>query len=309
MMHSITRLAARLFKGGFGKSLEIPVEPRTVNHSLPVGEYPALLWDGPEKDPPVVLLHGLQNGAWIWARVGALLAGKFNVIAPNMRGHGIDDAPESGYSLAETTADLRSLLDLLGVEVCHLAGHSWGGKVATHFAATYPSHVRSLVLADPVPPRGLNGILQRFPGLIDAAFAPERVAHPNETEFLQAAEQLVYLVTGDAVDARVWAEKFKRTEGGGYEPRLPQRAFDELVAETFCEDISLMAATIRCPVMLLKPYFTVAFLPWETASLRRAYGRAQFRRIAGDHSFIHSNAIDTAQAMDSFLQGFRSAVE
>jgi pimeloyl-ACP methyl ester carboxylesterase len=301
MMHGMTRFAARLFGGGFGVPLHIPVKPREVTCKLRIGDYPALIWDGPGDGPPVVLLHGLQNGAWIWARVGTLLEENFKVVAPNLRGHGVDNAPVSGYSLETTTHDLLEIFDQLGVDKCHLVGHSWGGKVATHFTASHPQRVASLCLADPVPPRGLNSILQLFPGLISAAFAPERVAYGNYQELQQGSRQLVYLQNGDDVDRRVWEEKYRQAPDKAYIPRLPQSAFDELVGKTFAEDISALARTIACPVMLLKPLFTVSFLPGETAGLRRVVGGAGLKRIAGDHSFIHSNAIDTAAAVQQFL--------
>jgi pimeloyl-ACP methyl ester carboxylesterase len=300
-MHGMTRIAARLFGGGFGVPLDVPVEPREVTCKLAIGDYPALIWDGPGGGNPVVLLHGLQNGAWIWARVGTLLAENSRVVAPNLRGHGVDHAPASGYSLQATTDDLLEILDQMAIDRCHLVGHSWGGKVATHFTASHPERVASLCLADPVPPRGLNGILQLFPGLISAAFAPERVVYATYQDLQEGSRQLVYLQNGDSVDRRVWEEKFRQDPDEVYVPRLPQSAFDELVGKTFADDISALAGTIECPVMLLKPLFTVSFLPGETAGLRRIVGGAQLKRIAGDHSFIHSNAIDTAAAVQQFL--------
>ncbi len=301
MMHGMTRFAARLFGGRFGVAPGLLVEPREVTSRLAIGEYPTLVWDGPGGGLPIVLLHGLQNSAWIWARAGTLLAEGFPVYAPNMRGHGVDHAPESGYSLSETTLDLLQHLECLGVDRCHLVGHSWGGKIATHFTAHHPERVASLCLADPVAPRGLNGLLQLFPGLIRDAFAPERLSFASEQAMLDGARHLVYLQCDDEVDRRVWREKFRRLDSQAFVPRLPEGGYNELLTETFAEDISELAKAIRCPALLLKPLFSVSFLPGEISALRRSVGEARLKRIPGDHSFIHSNAIDTAAAMMDFF--------
>lgn len=305
MLHAMTRLAARFFGGNFGQPPGSGCLPNEVSWEGRGGRLPALLWAGPEAREPVVLLHGLQNAAWVWARVGGLLQTHFPVLAPSMRGHGVDNAPPTGYSLEQTSLDLQEFLDEFGVARCHLAGHSWGGKVATHFVGSYPERVASLTLADPVPPQGLNPLLRAFPGLVHAAFAPERLAFADEAALERGSRRLVYLGLGDEIDRRVWREKFRQTSSGSFVPRLPQSAFDELVNESFSADICALAATITCPVLLLRPLFTVSFLPGETARLRRAFCGARMQRIAGDHTFIHSNSQDTAAAITAFLNGIR----
>jgi pimeloyl-ACP methyl ester carboxylesterase len=301
MMHGFTRWAAKGFGGHFGEvppGVVAPVEkPVTVAGQQGV----ALAWAG-ESDIPVVLLHGLSNSPWIWARVGHLLAPEWSVVAPPLRGHGTDDAPGSGYSLARSTADVLEALSSLDIEQCHLAGHSWGGKVAMHFAAHHPHRVRSLILADPVPARGFNPMLRTFPGLIRAAFAPERLVFASESEMMAGRRTLVYLLADDAVDHRVWREKFVALPDGSYRPRLPESAFNALVNETFAEDISHLLPSIVCPVQLLLPLLTVSFWPGEVLRQSRSFAHATRHRVWGDHTFIHSNSLDTAKLMRAFLQ-------
>ena len=55
----------------------------------------------------------------------------------------------------QSHADLRALLDHLGIERAHLVGLSLGGRIAVDFALIYPERVQSLVLADP----GLSGYM------------------------------------------------------------------------------------------------------------------------------------------------------
>jgi pimeloyl-ACP methyl ester carboxylesterase len=52
--------------------------------------------------------------------------------------------PAETYELYDMAADLRGLLDALGVDQAHLVGASMGGMIAQTAAARYPDRVRSL---------------------------------------------------------------------------------------------------------------------------------------------------------------------
>ena len=101
-----------------------------------------------ENGPPIVLLHGLASSSRIWDRVAPLLAQQFQVIAIDQRGHGQSDKPDTGYDLPTFVADLRGLIDTLGLERPTLVGHSWGGNLVLQYAVTYPDEVSHLVLVD-----------------------------------------------------------------------------------------------------------------------------------------------------------------
>jgi pimeloyl-ACP methyl ester carboxylesterase len=60
----------------------------------------------------------------------------------------LSDKPETGYGFDEVTADLKALLDTLGLERPVVAGQSWGGNVVLDFAARYPDSLSGLVLVD-----------------------------------------------------------------------------------------------------------------------------------------------------------------
>jgi pimeloyl-ACP methyl ester carboxylesterase len=60
----------------------------------------------------------------------------------------------SGYSTAESVADIEAIREALGYEKLVLYGTSYGTKVAEQYAQTYPAHVEALVLDSVVPPEG-----------------------------------------------------------------------------------------------------------------------------------------------------------
>lgn len=105
---------------------------------------------GDEESPPVVLLHGFTSDNRMWLPVAGALAEDYRVIAPDLRGHGETDAPAdpAAYTMETYAEDLRALLDELGIDICVLAGCSFGGMVALQFATTWPERLAGLVLSD-----------------------------------------------------------------------------------------------------------------------------------------------------------------
>jgi pimeloyl-ACP methyl ester carboxylesterase len=99
--------------------------------------------------PQVILIHGLTGSLADWQfRVVPMLAAQFTVLTYDLRGHGYSDMPPSGYTTADMASDLAGLLDALGIERAHIAGHSFGGSVALHFAALHPDRVAALTVSD-----------------------------------------------------------------------------------------------------------------------------------------------------------------
>lgn len=101
--------------------------------------------------PDVVMLHGLgANMAFWYPRIARHLTDRYRVTLFDLRGHGGSAMPASGYTSREMAADLEGLMDRLGIGRALLAGHSFGGCVALHFAVLRPERVAGLSLADAV---------------------------------------------------------------------------------------------------------------------------------------------------------------
>lgn len=99
---------------------------------------------------PVVLIHGLYSTAAInWQLPGTvrLLSESYQVIAPDVRGHGQSGKPdkESEYGV-ELVEDVVRLLDHLHIEKAHIVGYSMGGMITMKLAVLHPDRVRSIVL-------------------------------------------------------------------------------------------------------------------------------------------------------------------
>jgi len=97
---------------------------------------------------PVVLLHGFPLTGAMWDELVPALADRYHLIVPDLRGHGLTDAPEGLYQMADHAGDVIALLDLLGIEQAALVGLSMGGYIALQLLTVAPERVSAVVLAD-----------------------------------------------------------------------------------------------------------------------------------------------------------------
>ena len=116
--------------------------------------------------PPLVLIHGITNSSESWKPAMRLLARDFDVIAPDLPGHGDSDRQRGDHSLGGHACVLRDLLHVLGVRRATVVGHSLGGGVAMQFAYQFPDMVERLVLV------GSGGLGREVSPLIRSAALP-----------------------------------------------------------------------------------------------------------------------------------------
>lgn len=99
---------------------------------------------------PLILLHGLFGSLNNWRLIARELASFYRVVLVDQRNHGHSPHRE-GMEYCALAADLRELMDALGLTSAHLLGHSMGGKTAMQFAGDYPERVDHLIVVDVAP--------------------------------------------------------------------------------------------------------------------------------------------------------------
>lgn len=105
--------------------------------------------DHPGDGPPLILMPGLTANAHSFdGLIAAGLNEKHRVLTLDLRGRGLSDKPETGYSMADHAADVLALLDSLGLEQALLGGHSFGGLLTYYMAANFPERFSKLVVLD-----------------------------------------------------------------------------------------------------------------------------------------------------------------
>jgi pimeloyl-ACP methyl ester carboxylesterase len=140
---ALTIAAASVITTGMSASAQTPPESRfaTVNgvklHYLIAG-----------KGTPVLLLHGYAQNSHMWLPAIAELSKTHTVIAPDLRGFGQSDKPDTGYDKKSLAQDIHALMAPLGYNKIGVAGHDIGLMVAYAYAAQYPAEVEKIALMD-----------------------------------------------------------------------------------------------------------------------------------------------------------------
>lgn len=101
---------------------------------------------GDEANPPLLLIHGTRDHARSWDATAAVLAEKYCVYAPDLRGHGDSSWAMGGnYSIIDYTLDIHALTEHINRGPLTVIGHSLGGGVALQYAGTFPDKVNKLI--------------------------------------------------------------------------------------------------------------------------------------------------------------------
>ncbi len=106
--------------------------------------------------PPLLMLHGNPQTHAMWHAVAPVLAERFTVICPDLRGYGRSFKPgvsddHAPYAKRPMARDLAELMTGLGHESFQVASHDRGARVAHRLALDAPERVRKLAVLDIVP--------------------------------------------------------------------------------------------------------------------------------------------------------------
>jgi pimeloyl-ACP methyl ester carboxylesterase len=119
---------------------------------------------GPPDGPLVLLLHGFPERWTSFEQILPRLAARgLRACAPDLRGYGLSDKPETGYDLPTLAADIAALIHALGHghAQADLVGHDWGGAITWETASRFPALVRRFaVINGPHPAAFLRTVLR-----------------------------------------------------------------------------------------------------------------------------------------------------
>ena len=136
----------------FGERLELPGRGTTfVRHVA-----------GPPGAATVVLLHGwIASGGLNWFNAFEPLSEHYNVVAPDLRGHGRGLRSRRRFRLADCADDVAAVIEQMGSGPVIAVGYSMGGPVAQLLWRRHPELVSGLVLCA-TSYRFVNGARERF---------------------------------------------------------------------------------------------------------------------------------------------------
>ena len=113
---------------------------------------------------PLLLLHGWPEFWLTWEPVMVLLADRYTLYAPDLRGFGDSDKPDGPCGPDQHAADMLALMDALGLKQAGVIGHDVGGAVMQPLARAAPERVAGLFFFDFV-----------YPGIGPRMAEPERL--------------------------------------------------------------------------------------------------------------------------------------
>jgi haloacetate dehalogenase len=240
--------------------------------------------------PPVLLLHGYPQTHAMWHRVAPMLAERFTVVCPDLRGYGDSDKPAGGgdhaaYSKRVMAQDQVAVMRGLGFERFAVAGHDRGARVALRMALDKPDAVSHLAVLDIVPTKTIYETLDqqraitvwRYMFLVQPSDLPER------------------LIGGDPERYLRWTlQEWCGTRGAIGEEKLAEyrRCFDTATVHATCEDYRAGAtidlrhdradaeAQLACPTLVL----------WSASGLGNAYDVLGIWRERAPR--LHGRALD-----------------
>lgn len=153
-----------------------------------------VLFSGADDGIPVLFLHGNASSATFWEEVMVALPAGYRGIAPDQRGYGEADRAvkiDATRGMGDFSDDALALLDALGIEKAHVAGHSMGGAVIWRMMMDAPDRLLSVTLAAPGSPYGFGGS-KGLDGQLcnpDGAGSGGGIVNPTFTQLMAAGER------------------------------------------------------------------------------------------------------------------------
>ncbi|MGE5195563.1 MAG: alpha/beta fold hydrolase [Deltaproteobacteria bacterium] len=210
---------------------------------------------GPDNGPLLVCIHGVGRS---WRDFLQMLPGLvpwWNVLCPDLRGHGKSARVPERYLVDDYLGDIGSLLEHLGRPVI-LLGHSLGALLSLAAAARWPQRVRAVVAEDPPSEKFLARIfdttyapvfqaMQRLAGTaLDAAAVARELGEVVVSREAGGAPVRLADIR-DAASLRFSARCLRDVDRDVYKPVLARRWMDGL-------DFHGLLPRVVCPVLLLR---------------------------------------------------------
>ena len=143
--------------------------------------------EGRPGSPALVLLHPIGADHSLFDQVVPLLLERFQILRPDLRGHGGTDCPPDDCTLQALTDDLLALTRHVGWDRFAVCGVSLGGLIGLQAAITRPEALSALAVCSAAavmapPPGGWDqraaaaraqGMAALEPGMVERMFSPD----------------------------------------------------------------------------------------------------------------------------------------
>ncbi|MCA2939277.1 MAG: alpha/beta hydrolase [Microcystis sp. M113S1] len=274
----------------------MPQRQTFTNNSM---EISYLQWS--DRGMPLLLLHGMADHALVWSSLGDYLSSNYQVIAPDLRGHGESGKPATGYHFQDYIGDLRALINHLGWTQAHILGHSWSAKIAAIWATQQPEVFKSLILVDPF-------FIDKMPSWIRITFPILYQVLPflkitrsfDSYQSIEAiARQLKQYKGWSNLQQEVFKNAIEQKADGSWSSKFTLSARGEIFEDVM--GFAGLTKTLDIPSLLILPQQGLNRTAWQIQSYKRYLTSLEIKKIPGNHwAFLGEPEIFN-QAVAEFL--------
>ncbi|MEE9447610.1 MAG: alpha/beta hydrolase [Arenicellales bacterium] len=262
--------------------------------------------DGSESTP-LILMPGLTANVHSFdGLINAGLSQSRRVLTVDLRGRGLSDHPNSGYSMADHATDIIGMMDVLGLDKVNIGGHSFGGLLAMYLAAHYPERIHQLVIID-----AAGQLHPDARQLIQPAIDRLAQTYASFEVYLAQVKQFPFYLGwwDDDLDTYYHADVITLTDGQ-VKPRSNPAHIVEAIDKGLLEDWAAHIQKIEQPLLLLNAlgaYGPVGAPPLLTKALAmetvNAVTKGQYVEIEGNHQtmLFAKGAGQIVRAVQAFL--------
>jgi len=205
-------------------------------------------WEG--EDNAILCIHGITANCRCWDVIADALSPSHRVLAMDLRGRGLSEAPSAGYSMEHHCRDILAVLDDLGLERVVLMGHSLGAFISVVFGAKYPERVDSIILVDGGGKLSENQIVKVFSGIKPSLDRLGKV-FPSFEAYLDFMKEAPFIKNWSQALETYYQYEVEEISGGVRTNINPDHIEEERV-NLGKVDISLSYGKISCPVLILR---------------------------------------------------------
>ncbi|MGK7918364.1 MAG: alpha/beta fold hydrolase [Prochloraceae cyanobacterium] len=273
--------------------------PLRQSLKLPQIELSYLEWK--QAQEPLMLLHGLADCALVWASLGDYLAPSYQIVAPDLRGHGESSKPETGYTFAEAIADLEALMDRLGWVDAHIVAHSWSAKLLAIWATERPERFRSLILVDPFFINKIPGFFKiTFPILYRVLPFLQGMGPFNSYEEAEKLARKLKQYRGwTPLQQQAFRAGIEQKLDGTWGSKFTIAARNEIFEEVM--RVAGLTQTIEIPTLFIKPKQGINRTEWQLKPFKTYLKKLNVCEVPGNHWPFLVEAEDFNSTVEVFL--------
>jgi pimeloyl-ACP methyl ester carboxylesterase len=206
-------------------------------------------WCG--KSTTVFCVHGLTANCRSFDAVAAGISPPHRVLAIDLRGRGLSDKPESGYSIAHHCRDISAVVGELKLNEFCLMGHSLGAYVALAYAARHPQQIKGLILLD----AGASLSAEQWQKIaVGIKPSLDRLGKTYESfeDYLAQIRQAPFMQPWSETLENYFRYESRKVGEGGRRSRIDPAHIAEERSNLLLLDPDGLYPAISCPVLILR---------------------------------------------------------